>query len=129
MEITFSQVTRQTDSTMLEIKDWHISQRQSWGIFSTEGDIGSILGDLLCQEQQVDHGKISGITENIAQISLTEQQRLLESELAIDDTDFIDKIDTGSTVYALIYQQCNNERLTNTLIKELDLTHLLNCGF
>ncbi|MDV7104494.1 molybdate ABC transporter ATP-binding protein ModF [Vibrio sp. TH_r3] len=129
MEITFRQVTRQTTSTMLEIKDWHISQHQSWGIFSTEGDIGSILGDLLCQEQQVDHGEIIGLTKNIAQISLTEQQRLLESELAIDDTDFMDKIDTGSTVYSLIYQQCNDDNLTNTLIEELDLTHLSHSGF
>ncbi|MGR5542680.1 hypothetical protein ACPV5V_29440, partial [Vibrio campbellii] len=36
------------------------------------------------------------------QVSLKEQQRLLEDELANDDTDFLDKIDQGSTVAELI---------------------------
>ncbi|MDB1123007.1 ATP-binding cassette domain-containing protein [Vibrio algarum] len=129
MDITFDHITLQTTSSYLEIEDWHISLNQSWGIFSTEGDIGSILGDLLCQECKVDSGKIEGLSGKIAQVSLAEQQRLLESELANDDTDFIDKIDTGTSVYTLIYQQCQDEEQTLNLIDDLDLTHLKDSGF
>lgn len=129
MDITFHQVTLQTTGTYLEIEDWHIFSNQSWGIFSTEGDIGSILGDLLCQERHPGAGTIEGLSQNIAQVSLVEQQRLLESELADDDTDFIDKIDTGTPVYSLIYQQCHDDEQTLELMFELDLTHLKDTGF
>jgi len=129
MDITLSHITLHTTSTTLAIDDWHLGENQSWGIFSTEGDIGSILGDLLCQERTADNGTINGLTSGVAQISLVEQQRLLESELANDDTDFMDKIDTGTTVYALIYQQCLDKILTEQLLLALDLVHLKESGF
>jgi len=129
MDITFSQVTLNSTSITLAIEDWHIAANQSWGIFSVGGDVGSMLGDLLCQERTVDSGTIGGVTHGVAQVSLVEQQRLLESELANDDTDFIDQIDTGTTVYALIYQQCSDAALTIQLLQALDLIHLQASGF
>ena len=129
MDITFTEVTLHTTSSTLDIADWHIAADQCWGIFSTEGDIGSILGDLLCQERTVDAGTINGLAPGVAQVSLVEQQRLLESELANDDTDFMDKIDTGTTVYSLIYQQCLDKTLTEQLLSELDLLQLQESGF
>ncbi|MCG6201687.1 ATP-binding cassette domain-containing protein [Psychromonas antarctica] len=74
-------------------------------------------------------GNIESSSGNIALVSLIEQQRLLERELANDDSDFMDHIDTGSTVYALIYEQCTNHRLTQHLLAELDLLDLQKSGF
>lgn len=129
MDIVFTEVKLRTTSTELEITEWQLSSDTSWGIFSIEGDIGSIVGDLLCQQRFVNSGNITGIEKDIAQVSLVEQQRLLDEELANDDTDFIDKIDTGSTVYTLIHQQSNNTELTKKLIDDLDLFHLQDSGF
>jgi len=129
MDITFSQVRLNTTTTRLEIEEWQLFSNKSWGIFSTEGDIGSILGDLLCQHKQVDSGHIHGISKGIAQISLVEQQRLLDEELAKDDSDFMDKADTGTTVYSLIQQQSQDENVTQELMSELDLLHLKDSGF
>ncbi|PJC85955.1 molybdate ABC transporter ATP-binding protein ModF [Vibrio sp. HA2012] len=129
MNIQFKQFKASGTTFDLDISDWIIKDKQSWGIFSTVGDIGSLLGDLVCGKPlEVSGGFHSGAT-GVAQVSLAEQQRLLETELANDDTDFMDQPDTGTTVYELIYQQCKDRSLTRNLIKDLDLIHLQESGF
>jgi len=129
MDITFNQVMLHTRSITLAIEDWYLATEQSWGVFSVGGDVASILADLLCQARAVDAGTISGLVHGVAQVSLVEQQRLLESELANDDTDFIDQIDMGTTVYALIQQQSLDSAVTSQLLEALDLVHIKACGF
>ena len=129
MKITFEQIKAETASLTLDIENWNIEDKQSWGVFSTEGDIGSLLGNLLCQTSSPLSGNIFGITDKIAQVSLTEQQRLLEQELSQDDSEFMDRIDMGSSVYALIDLQSKNKALTNKLIADLNLTALQDSGF
>ncbi|MCV5928212.1 ATP-binding cassette domain-containing protein, partial [Escherichia coli] len=46
-----------------------------------------------------------------------------------DDTDFLDRIDQGSTVYALIFECCQDAATTERLLKERDLHHLKQSGF
>ncbi|PWI32116.1 molybdate ABC transporter ATP-binding protein ModF [Vibrio albus] len=129
MNIQFEQFKTVTTAFTLDINSWCIKDRQSWGIFCTEGDIGSRLGDLLCSKAGGPSPHLQISSGHIAQVSLAEQQRLLESELADDDTDFMDRLDTGSSVYELIYQQCHDESLALTLINDLDLSHLRESGF
>jgi len=129
MQIRFEQLKADAATFTLDIDNWAIADQQSWGVFSTEGDIGSLLGNLLCEEAPYLSGKIESISGNIAQVSLSEQQRLLDQELAKDDSDFMDHIDSGSSVYSLIYQQCEDQTLTLSLLNELDLLHLQKSGF
>ncbi|MDG3089047.1 molybdate ABC transporter ATP-binding protein ModF [Vibrio hannami] len=129
MEIVFNQLNANTPTYQLKIDSWTIENNQSWGIFSTDGDVGSLLGDLLCESHPASSGSFTASGEKIAQVSLVEQQRLLESEIAKDDTDFLDRIDTGSTVFSLISENSNDEQLFNSLIKDLDLEHLKDSGF
>lgn len=129
MEIKFEHLKAEAATFTLIIENWIIQEKQSWGVFSTEGDIGSLLGNLLCGEPVNFSGRLQGNIGRVAQVSLSEQQRLLESELANDDSEFMDRIDTGSSVYSLIYQQCNNKSLTLQLIKDLDLQGLKESGF
>ena len=129
MKIQFEQLKAKTATFTLEIDRWVIQEQQSWGVFSTEGDVGSLLGDLLCGESFASSGNILKNPGHIAQVSFVEQQRLLEQEIAEDDTDFLDRIDTGSTVYDLIYQRSRDKELTLLLLQELDLHHLQESGF
>ncbi len=99
------------------------------GIFSADGDIGSLLGDLICDEISPNSGEIELNGLSVAQVSLSEQQRLLERELEKDDTDFLDRIDQGSTVYSLILEQSQDTNLTEQLVNDLDLSHLRDSGF
>ncbi len=129
MEIRFDQLKIETVSHTLEIAEWVIQEQQSWGVFNTEGDVGSLLGDLLCGVAGCPPGSLQGHTGRIAQVSLVEQQRLLDEELANDDSDFLDRIDTGSTVFSLIYERCHNAARTDDLIRSLDLERLRESGF
>jgi molybdate transport system ATP-binding protein len=129
MQIEFEQLKVETASLRLDVDQWVIQDGQSWGIFSTEGDVGSVLGDLLCGVLTCSFGNLSRSAGRVAQVSLAEQQRLLEQEIANDDSDFLDRIDTGTSVYELIFQQCDDPKLTQKLIGDLDLEHLSDSGF
>ena len=129
MPIQFHQLTAKENTSTLSINDWQIETGESWGIFSSEGDIGSMLGDLLCGEIKPESGELNIDGYRIAQVSLSEQQRLLELEIEKDDTDFLDRIDQGSSVSRLIYEACKDETLTQALIEDLDLSHLAESGF
>ncbi|MCL1066184.1 ATP-binding cassette domain-containing protein [Shewanella olleyana] len=145
MEVKFNQFIAKSGSVSLDIPDWHI-QDESWAVFCAHNDIGSIIGDLLCEPDNPSHpdspshiaditsGSLDISSHRIAQVSLTEQQRLLALELEDDDTDFVNVVDKGTTVLALISQQIgpcskNKEILVNSLLTELDLTHLKDRGF
>ncbi|WED23316.1 ATP-binding cassette domain-containing protein [Vibrio sp. JC009] len=123
------QLKASTATFCLDIDEWKIEEKESWGVFNTDGDIGSLLGDLLCNERLPESGEIETDDLTVAQVSLVEQQRLLEIELANDDTDFMDRIDTGTTVYSLLFDFCNDELLTETLLIDLNLEHLRDSGF
>ncbi|HHF2858978.1 TPA: molybdate ABC transporter ATP-binding protein ModF [Vibrio diabolicus] len=129
MTIRFSQLAAQGNTAHLFIDDWKIDTQQSWGIFSADGDIGALLGDLICGELSPRSGKLELNGLSVAQVSLSEQQRLLERELEKDDTDFLDRIDQGSTVYSLIQERSQDSNLIDQLITDLDLTHLKHSGF
>jgi len=129
MDIRFEQLQVQTTASDLSIEQWQIDKGQSWAIFSTDGDVGALIGDLLCGELEFSQGSITTNNLLISQVSLSQQQRLLEAELANDDTDFLDRVDTGSSVQSLIEQVSTSGQLTETLINELDLVHLKQSGF
>ncbi len=129
MKICLDNITAKGRTSTLEIPKWYIEPTHTWGIFSAEGDIGSLIGDLLCGELLPTIGKLDLGGLKVAQVSLSEQQRLLDLELKKDDTDFLDRIDQGSTVYTLIFEHCQDPELTQKLIEELDLSHLQQSGF
>jgi len=129
MQIRINQLNIESGTNQLAIAQWNIAEGQSWGVFSTEGDIGSVLGCLLCDEYEFSPQSVEKSIGTVAQVSLVEQQRLLEEEIAKDNTDFLDKIDNGTLVYELIFEQCQSEQLTEQLISDLDLEHLRQSGF
>ncbi len=129
MKICLDNIIAKGSTSTIDVQKWTIEPGHTWGIFSAEGDIGSLLGDLLCGELLPSSGKVDLGGLKVAQVSLSEQQRLLELELKKNDTDFLDRIDYGSTVYNLVYERCQDLALTQKLIEELDLAHLQQSGF
>ncbi|USD67978.1 molybdate ABC transporter ATP-binding protein ModF [Vibrio sp. SCSIO 43136] len=129
MEITFEEILVKRPHTTLNIPHWRIPTDQCIGVFNGDGDVGTLLGDLLCGEILPDSGQFELSGRKVAQVSLTEQQRLLEMEIANDDTDFLDRIDTGSSVLSLILNVCQDESSANALMQGLDITHLAHSGF
>ncbi|QDE31725.1 ATP-binding cassette domain-containing protein [Shewanella polaris] len=134
MEIRFTQLQCRSSSVMMDIEDWLIKSHQSWGVFSTEGDLGALLGKLLTQQPPDKtwgySGQLSGLEHSqVALVSLHEQQQLLEDILEQDDSESLGYIDPKTTVYGVIFAQCNDDALTHRLLAQLDLTRLSDSQF
>lgn len=129
MDINIQQLEAYNDKAILKINSWVISHNQPWAVFSTEGDIAELLTDLLSASLTIKSGEMSGDPGKVELISLTQQQRLLEEQIESDDSEFIGRIDVGSSVYSLIQQHANDDSVTLQLIQALDLQHLKESGF
>ena len=129
MEIRFTQLQCSSSSVTVDINDWVIEPQQSWGVFSTEGDVGALLGQLLTQKIDAQtltySGDIIGVTPaSVAFVSLLEQQSLLEAILEQDDSESLGYTDPKTTVFGVVFNQCHDNDLTHQLLQQLDLTHL-----
>ncbi|MZI92273.1 molybdate ABC transporter ATP-binding protein ModF [Vibrio sp. CAIM 722] len=123
------QLKHHTGAVDLRIDDWELLPNQHWGVFSTHSHGSSLLVAVLAGLEQPDAGDIESKPEHIGCVSLHEQQKLLDIELANDDTDFMDRIDYGSTVEALIKDAgCTDEEL-ESLLEKTDLVALRQRGF
>ncbi|WP_330961721.1 ATP-binding cassette domain-containing protein [Photobacterium sp. 53610] len=118
-----------TESASLSIENWQIEPAQHWGIFSTHSHAASLLVRILSGELEPAHGKIHELPQRVACISLHEQQRLLDLELEKDDSDYLDRIDYGSTVEALVLEAGCPEAELDALLDKADLGQLRHRGF
>lgn len=124
-----SQLQHTGESASLRIDEWDIAPGQHWGVFSTHSHGSSLLVSLLAKQQVPERGIISEAPERIGCVSLHEQQKLLDIELARDDTDFLDQIDYGTSVEGLILEAgCTRSEL-EVLLEKTDLTQLRLRGF
>ncbi|MBD1576548.1 MULTISPECIES: ATP-binding cassette domain-containing protein [Vibrio] len=127
----------------IEVPCWTIEPEQHWVIFSTYSHCGSTLGRVLAGDLDLkanpkpvagDHSaniglNLQGLPDSIGWVSLHLQQALLEKEIANDDTDFMDKIDIGSTVEALVLECCDSAEQRDELLALTDIAHLRLRGF
>ncbi len=113
-----------SSSGKLSIKQWHLQPQQHWAIFAAHSHCVSSLVQLFSGERLPDQGEILHRPERVACVSLSMQQQLLEQELAKDDTDFLDRIDYGSSVEQLVLDAgCPAAQLEN-LLADCDLLSL-----
>jgi len=116
------------ESDSLTIKNWDIAPDQHWGLFSTNTQTTHLLAALFSGTIQAESGQILNMP-HYEIVSLEEQQALLAEEIANDDTDFMDRIDTGSTVQALVAKHCQTEKQCEEIMIRCDILHLKNKGF
>ncbi|OEF22735.1 ATP-binding cassette domain-containing protein [Vibrio rumoiensis] len=113
----------------LKVDDWVIEPNQHWAIFSTYSHCGSLIGRLLSGDLVIEQGDFVGLPERIGWVSLYQQQLLLDKELEQDDTDFMDHLDYGSSVEALVQEVCVHPEQLEALLALTDLLHLRQRGF
>lgn len=112
----------------VHISDWHLKPDQHWGVFATRAETAQCLAQLFTHSDLY-LSDILDSSKSIAVVSLALQQRLLDKEIANDDTDFLDHIDYGSTVTELVAEQCGSELKTKQLLQQMDLLELAHRGF
>ncbi|PSW22026.1 molybdate ABC transporter ATP-binding protein ModF [Photobacterium sanctipauli] len=129
MSITFTQLHYQSATTDLSIPEWQVQPNQHWAIFSSYGQAGTLLVDLIGGDLEPSSGSIHGLPEKLGVVSLARQQALLEAEIKKDDTDFLDRIDTGSTVEQLVRECCEDAGELEAILQQVDLVALRERGF
>ncbi|GAM69729.1 ABC transporter [Vibrio sp. JCM 19236] len=112
----------------LSIKDWQLDE-EHWGILTTSSDSNRLLEQLLMGDIQPESGEISQLVDSVECVSLYEQQKLLERELANDETDFQDSIDYGSSVEQLISELGCSDTELEQAIQKTDLIALRDRPF
>jgi len=101
----------------LRIDHWELAQGQCWAVIGRNGSGKQLLGKLLSGDTQLSQGAISHDFSNIVVLSFEQQQSLYERELKIDDSDFMDRLDSGTTVRELL-------ELSDDIPDALDFLHL-----
>ena len=86
----------------LSIKDWHILPGQCWAVIGRNGSGKQLLANLIAGKTELQQCNVSHDFTNIEILSFEAQQSLYENELKLDDTDFMDRLDQGTSVRELL---------------------------
>ncbi|QMV13070.1 ATP-binding cassette domain-containing protein [Vibrio spartinae] len=113
----------------LNISHWELQPSQHWGVFIAHAQSSELLVRLFSGTLAENEQAIVGKPASVGLVSLSEQQRLLDDEIAKDETDFQDHIDYGSTVETLLRDTGCTEDEFAYLLDLTDLNHLRTRGF
>ena len=117
------------NQTILDRINWHVPAGQSWVVLGTNASGKSTLARLLTGEIHCSQGRLDDPIAGTAWVSLESQQELYERELYRDDTDFLDHIDDGTPVSALLAEIAPWSAQHDRLVALLKLTPLLQRGY
>jgi molybdate transport system ATP-binding protein len=108
---------------------WHMNTGESWALLGTNASGKTSLAQIISGELTDFTGKIIDQPEHVAWVSLESQQEVYERELYRDDTDFMDQLDTGTTVKELMCEVAPWSARHEELSEVLNLTTLLERGY
>ncbi|MGB0783472.1 MAG: ATP-binding cassette domain-containing protein, partial [Marinomonas sp.] len=128
--ILFNKVTVNFDDrfTLSEI-DWTIEPNQHWVITGTNGSGKSALAAVLAGVGDIENGTVTGLPKNVGLVSFEAQAELIAKELKKDDADIMDVISLGTPVHEMIFDNCRDPELAQTLVEKFGLSKLLDRAF
>lgn len=109
----------------LSIDEWVVQEDESWVLLGRNGSGKRLLATLIMSGRQPEQGCIEALPATVQLLSFETQQAFYEHELYLDDTDFMDQLDPGTTVAELL--ALGDER--PPLLRLLGLEPLLNRGY
>lgn len=89
-------------SEHLNIPDWTIKRGECWAVLGRNGSGKRQLGQLVAGTLEDWHGEVDNPHHRVSLMSFEAQQAFYERELKLDDTDFMDRLDAGTTVRELL---------------------------
>jgi len=116
------------NQTVLDRINWHVPAGQSWVVLGTNASGKSTLARLLTGDLACTQGRIDDPIQ-AAWVSLESQQELYERELYRDDTDFMEQLDDGTSVSALLTEIAPWSDQHDQLVTVLHLAPLLQRGY
>ncbi|WP_196158553.1 molybdate ABC transporter ATP-binding protein ModF [Reinekea sp. G2M2-21] len=114
---------------ILDNLNWTLNRGESWTLLGTNASGKSTLARLLTQELGDYQGSLDTDGKRVEWVSLESQQALYERELYRDDTDFMDHLDEGTPVKALLEEITPWSTSVAELCDKLHLGALLQRGY
>lgn len=114
-------IFQQFKTQNLNIEHWPIEPGQCWAVLGRNGSGKKHLAQALLDQQLLPENNQS----TFSLISFEEQQAFYEEELKKDDTDFMDKLDPGTTVRSLL--NATDDELE--ALRFLNLESILDRGY
>lgn len=128
--IQFNHATvRFNESFSLKDISWNIQPDEVWAITGLNGSGKSALAAALWGQGELYNGKIDGLPDQFAVVSLEAQAALIERERERDDSDITDEVNKGTPVRELLDELSVDPELLAKLIEVFHLEPLLDRGF
>lgn len=112
----------------LQLENWTLEPGQVWCVLGNNASGKSQLAAALCGKQIAGAVEIESLPKNATWIGFESQQDEYEAELANDDTDFLDRLDYGSTGLELLLKSGCHETKAVAQAERFGVSHLLERG-
>lgn len=113
----------------LSIAHWECHFGETWCILGGNASGKGLLAALLTREEQPETGEIIDAPPVIRCVSFENQQEFYERELRNDDTDYLDRIDHGTTARDMLLQSGCEPAKIGPLAQKLKVAHILERGY
>ncbi len=113
----------------LQVAHWQLQDDDTWVVLGGNGSGKSMLARVLCGEQPLDEGTLSGLPEHAQWVSLENQQALYERELDRDETDLTDVPDQGTPVSTLMTEVAPWSAWHDRVVELLGMESILDRGY
>lgn len=113
----------------LHIDRWETAPGETWCLIGGNASGKSLLASVLSGDSSPEAGSIDGLPERVRWASFEIQQATYEEELKNDDTDFLDRIDPGSTGLQILLQSGADEALARDYAAKLGVDPILDRGY
>ncbi len=128
--ISFNDLTVNFDERFqLDNINWNITPNQHWMITGANGAGKSALAAVLADAGEILSGSIEGKPQKVGLVSFEAQAELIAQELKKDDADIMDVISEGTPVSEMIFADCADIALAESLVEKFGLTYLLDRAF
>ena len=112
----------------LQIDDWELAPDEIWCVLGGNASGKSLLAAIIVGERQAPGVILENAPRQVSWLSFESAQRRYERELAEDETDFMDRLDTGSTGLELLLESGCSETEARAAAKRFGIDHRLDLG-
>ena len=113
----------------LYIHHWEIQTDECWCILGGNASGKGLLASILTGDLKPKSGNIDDLPRPARCVSFEQQHAFYEAQLRNDDTDFIDRLDTGSTGLEVLQQSGCSRTEAVELANRLGVGYILERGY